>query len=145
MLTSVQFVAKNLGKNDLYVQRAATSSDSNAITATVTGSPSAGSYTFIPLSSIVFPHIGIFCLTARRLSHFRRTVVLYPICMLAIWLPSVFLGVVAAWPVFGTRGSQCRSDGNTAQFLPRASRPHNPTSGYLPFVPSNPHSPTHCR
>jgi SSS family solute:Na+ symporter len=53
------------------------------------------SYTFIPLSSLAFPHIGIFCLTARRLSHFRRTVVLYPICMLAIWLPSVFLGVVA--------------------------------------------------
>ena len=33
--------------------------------------------------------------TARRLEHFRRTVVLYPICMLAIWLPSVFLGVIA--------------------------------------------------
>ena len=53
------------------------------------------SYTFIPLSSLAFPHIGIFCLTAKRLSHFRRTVVLYPICMLAIWLPSVFLGLVA--------------------------------------------------
>ena len=53
------------------------------------------SYTFIPLSSIAFPHIGIFCLTARRLAYFRKTVVLYPLCMLAIWLPSVFLGVVA--------------------------------------------------
>jgi len=53
------------------------------------------SYTFIPLSSIAFPHIGIFCLTARRLDHFRKTIVLYPICMIAIWLPSVFLGVVA--------------------------------------------------
>ena len=53
------------------------------------------SYTFIPLSSIAFPHIGIFCLTARRLAHFRKTVVLYPLCMLAIWLPSVFLGVIA--------------------------------------------------
>jgi SSS family solute:Na+ symporter len=53
------------------------------------------SYTFIPLSSLAFPHIGIFCLTAKRLSHFRRTVILYPLCMLAIWLPSVFLGVVA--------------------------------------------------
>ena len=53
------------------------------------------SYTFIPLSSLAFPHIGIFCLTAKRLSHFRRTVVLYPVCMLAIWLPSVFLGVAA--------------------------------------------------
>jgi solute:Na+ symporter, SSS family len=53
------------------------------------------SYTFIPLSSLAFPHIGIFCLTARRLSHFRKTVIFYPLCMLAIWLPSVFLGVVA--------------------------------------------------
>jgi SSS family solute:Na+ symporter len=53
------------------------------------------SYTFIPLSSLAFPHIGIFCLTAKRLSHFRRTVILYPVCMLAIWLPSVFLGVAA--------------------------------------------------
>src|SRR5260221_2284229 len=53
------------------------------------------SYTFIPLSSLAFPHIGIFCLTAKRLSHFRKTVVLYPLCMLAIWLPSVFLGLVA--------------------------------------------------
>ena len=53
------------------------------------------SYTFIPLSSLAFPHIGIFCLTAKRLSHFRRTVVLYPICMIAIWLPSVFLGLAA--------------------------------------------------
>jgi SSS family solute:Na+ symporter len=53
------------------------------------------SYMFIPLSAIAFPHIGIFCLTARRLGHFRNTIVFYPICILAIWLPSVFLGVVA--------------------------------------------------
>ena len=53
------------------------------------------SYTFIPLSSIAFPHIGIFCLTAKKLSHFKKTVILYPICMIAIWLPSVFLGVVS--------------------------------------------------
>jgi SSS family solute:Na+ symporter len=53
------------------------------------------SYTFIPLSSIAFPHIGIFCLTAKRMGHFRKTVILYPLCMLAIWLPSVFLGVAA--------------------------------------------------
>jgi solute:Na+ symporter, SSS family len=53
------------------------------------------SYTFIPLSSINFPHIIIFCLTARRMQHFRKTVVLYPVCMLAIWLPAVSLGVVA--------------------------------------------------
>jgi SSS family solute:Na+ symporter len=53
------------------------------------------SYTFIPLSTIAFPHVGIFCMTARSVTHFRKTVVLYPLCMLLIWLPSVFLGVVA--------------------------------------------------
>jgi SSS family solute:Na+ symporter len=53
------------------------------------------SYTFIPLSTIAFPHITIFCLTARRVSQFRRTVILYPLCILAIWLPCVFLGVAA--------------------------------------------------
>lgn len=53
------------------------------------------SYVFIPLSSIMFPHIAIFCLTARRLSSFRRTVVLYPLCILATWLPAVYLGALA--------------------------------------------------
>jgi SSS family solute:Na+ symporter len=53
------------------------------------------SYTFIPLSSIAFPHICIFCLTAQRLGHFKRTVVAYPLCIMAVWLPAVFLGVVA--------------------------------------------------
>jgi len=53
------------------------------------------SYTFIPLSAIAFPHITIFCLTARRVSQFKRTVIAYPVCILAIWLPCVFLGVMA--------------------------------------------------
>ena len=53
------------------------------------------SYTFVPLSTIAFPHISIFCLTARRMAQFRSTVVLYPLCILAIWLPCVFLGVAA--------------------------------------------------
>ena len=54
------------------------------------------SYFFIPLSSIMFPHISIMCLTARRVSAFKRTVVLYPLCILLIWLPAVYLGVIAA-------------------------------------------------
>lgn len=53
------------------------------------------SYSFIPLSSLTFPHIGIFCMTAKKLGHFKKTIVLYPVCMLLIWLPSVFLGVAA--------------------------------------------------
>jgi solute:Na+ symporter, SSS family len=53
------------------------------------------SYTFIPLSAIAFPHIAIFCLTARRMAQFKKTVILYPLCIMAIWLPCVFLGVMA--------------------------------------------------
>lgn len=53
------------------------------------------SYTFIPLSSIAFPHIAIFCLTAKHMAQFKKTVIFYPICILAIWLPCVFLGVAA--------------------------------------------------
>ena len=53
------------------------------------------SYTFIPLSAIAFPHIVIFCLTAEKMRHFKKTVIFYPICILAIWLPCVFLGVMA--------------------------------------------------
>jgi solute:Na+ symporter, SSS family len=53
------------------------------------------SYTFIPLSAIAFPHIIIFCLTAEKMAHFKKTAIFYPICILAIWLPCVFLGLMA--------------------------------------------------
>ena len=53
------------------------------------------SYTFVPLSAMAFPHMAIFCLTARRMEQFKRTVTLYPLCIMAIWLPCVFLGVMA--------------------------------------------------
>jgi SSS family solute:Na+ symporter len=53
------------------------------------------SFTFIPLSAIAFPHMTIFCLTARRAAAFRRTATLYPVCILLVWLPCVFLGTIA--------------------------------------------------
>jgi len=54
------------------------------------------SYTFIPLSSIMFPHIAIMCMTAKKASAFKKTVIFYPLCIMLIWMPSVFLGVLAA-------------------------------------------------
>jgi SSS family solute:Na+ symporter len=54
------------------------------------------SYLFLPLSSIMFPHVAITCLTAKSSGHFRKTVILYPLCILALWAPAVYLGVVAA-------------------------------------------------
>ena len=52
------------------------------------------SYTLIPLSSIMFPHMAIMCFAARKVTAFKRTVVLYPLAIMAIWLPCIFLGVI---------------------------------------------------
>jgi SSS family solute:Na+ symporter len=56
------------------------------------------SYSLIPLSSIMFPHMAIMCFSARKVTAFKRTVVLYPLAIMAIWLPCVFLGALAAHP-----------------------------------------------
>ena len=54
------------------------------------------SYALIPISSIMFPHIAIFCLTAQKMSSFKKTVIFYPLCIMLTWLPAIFLGVMAA-------------------------------------------------
>ena len=54
------------------------------------------SYMFIPLSAIMFPHIAIMCMTAEKVTHFKKTVIFYPLCIAAIWVPCVYLGVVSA-------------------------------------------------
>src|SRR6266436_1563275 len=61
------------------------------------------SYTLIPLSSIMFPHMAIMCFSARKVTAFKRTVVLYPLAILAIWLPCVFLGVLGTQVVPGLK------------------------------------------
>ncbi len=65
------------------------------------------SYTLIPLSSIMFPHMAIMCFSARKVTAFRRTVVLYPLAILLIWLPCVFLGVLG----FAALGKVADADG----------------------------------
>ncbi len=54
------------------------------------------SYTLIPLSSIMFPHMAIMCFSAKKVTAFKRTVIIYPIAIMLIWLPCVFLGVLGA-------------------------------------------------
>jgi solute:Na+ symporter, SSS family len=67
------------------------------------------SYLFIPLSSIMFPHMAIMCLSARKVSSFKTTVSVYPICIMLIWLPAVFLGVVAASQFIGLKPGETDS------------------------------------
>ena len=51
-------------------------------------------YSFIPLSAGMFPHLFMHWLTAGKLRNFRTTVVAYPICIAIVWIPSVLLGVL---------------------------------------------------
>lgn len=51
-------------------------------------------YTFIPLSVGMFPHIFMHWLSARRAASFRVPVVFYPLCIAVVWVPSVLLGAL---------------------------------------------------
>ena len=61
------------------------------------------SYTLIPLSSIMFPHMAMMCFAARKVTVFKRTVIFYPLAIMAIWLPCVFLGVLGTQLVPGLK------------------------------------------
>ncbi len=52
-------------------------------------------YTLIPLSAGMFPHIFIQWLTAKSARSFRLPVAVYPLCIVLVWVPSVVLGVLA--------------------------------------------------
>jgi SSS family solute:Na+ symporter len=52
-------------------------------------------YTAIPLSVGMFPHMFIHWLTARSAASFKPTLAFYPICIAVVWAPSVVLGVLA--------------------------------------------------
>src|SRR5580658_1887835 len=77
------------------------------------------SYTLIPLSSIMFPHMAIMCFSARRVTAFKQTVIAYPLAILAIWLPCVFLGALG----FATLGPIHDPDGVLLQMLQKFAPP----------------------
>jgi SSS family solute:Na+ symporter len=52
-------------------------------------------YTCIPLSVGMFPHMFIHWLTAKNAASFRPTLAFYPVCIAIVWIPSVLLGVLA--------------------------------------------------
>jgi SSS family solute:Na+ symporter len=66
-------------------------------------------YTCIPLSVGMFPHIFMHWLTARRAETFRLPIVAYPLCVAVVWLPSVLLGVFGAVEIPGLAGPAASS------------------------------------
>ena len=53
-------------------------------------------YTFTPLSVGMFPHMFMHWLTARRMETFRWPLMVYPLCIAAVWLPCVVLGIIGS-------------------------------------------------
>ena len=51
-------------------------------------------YTLIPLSVGMFPHMFMHWLSAKRAASFRIPIMFYPLCVAAVWIPSVLLGVL---------------------------------------------------
>ena len=66
-------------------------------------------YLAIPLSVGMFPHIFMHWLTARRAGTFRVSIVGYPLCVAAVWLPSVLLGLLGSVDVPGLEGPAASS------------------------------------
>jgi len=67
------------------------------------------SYTLIPLSAAMFPHLFMHWLSARDEKAFRIPVIFYPICIAVVWLPSVLLGVFGTIEIPGLQGSEANS------------------------------------
>jgi SSS family solute:Na+ symporter len=67
------------------------------------------SYMAIPLSVAGFPHIYLHWLTARSVASFRLPVVAFPLCVAAVWLPSVALGVLGSVDFPGLSGPAASS------------------------------------
>jgi len=117
------FISKSLGGFDAIMQKMSVDPKLGSL---LQRQPRIGkeeffSYMFIPLSAIMFPHIAIMCMTAEKIGHFKKTVIAYPLCIMAIWLPSVFLGVIAASQFPGL------SEGQANDVILRMLQTHTPT------------------
>ncbi len=66
-------------------------------------------YTCIPLSVGMFPHIFMHWLTAKSAGTFRYPVMWYPICVAIVWIPSVLLGLLGSVDVPGLKGPEANS------------------------------------
>jgi SSS family solute:Na+ symporter len=66
-------------------------------------------YSFIPLSAGMFPHMFMHWLSAKRADNFRLTIRAYPLCIALVWLPPVLLGVAGTIDFPGLIGGQSNS------------------------------------
>lgn len=67
------------------------------------------SYTFIPLSVGMFPHIFMHWLSAKKAESFRMAIIWYPLCVALVWVPSVLLGITGTIDFPGLIGPAANS------------------------------------
>lgn len=66
-------------------------------------------YLLIPLSVGAFPHIFTHWQSAKSPETFKLPIVAYPLCVAAVWLPSVLVGVLASADLPGLEGPAANS------------------------------------
>lgn len=66
-------------------------------------------YTCIPLSVGMFPHLFTHWLTAKSARTFRYPLMFYPLCIAVVWLPSVLLGIMGSVEFTGLKGPAANS------------------------------------
>lgn len=66
-------------------------------------------YLCVPLCVGMFPHIFSHFLTARSVGTFRYAIILYPLCIAVVWIPSVLLGILGNVDVPGLQGAQANN------------------------------------
>jgi solute:Na+ symporter, SSS family len=66
-------------------------------------------YSFIPFSVGMFPHLFNHWLTAKRARAFQQTLVFYPIAIAIVWVPSVLLGMLGTISFPGLQGAAANS------------------------------------
>ena len=69
----------------------------------------------------MFPHIFSHFLTAKDVGSFRYAIILYPLCIAIVWIPSVLLGILGNVDVPGLEGraSKQRPDSDDQYTRPR--------------------------
>ena len=66
-------------------------------------------YTCIPLSVGMFPHLFTHWLTAKSARTFRYPLMCYPLCIAIVWIPSVLLGIFGQIDFPGLKGPAANS------------------------------------
>lgn len=66
-------------------------------------------YTLIPASAAMFPHLFMHWLSARRVRTFKLTIVAYPVCIAIVWIPAVLLGIAGNLDFPGLVGGESNS------------------------------------